>query len=157
MLLSSFEVPMIMNIKHLYLVFLLIFVQSNLIYSQSFGTIRGTIYEKENGEPTFGTNVKIKGTGIGASTDINGFFQITKVNPGTITLEVSNIEFKTIEFDVELKAGKIVTHNFYMEINDEMLDEFEINAEAEERRTDVKKTMIQRKEAFHTRTRFIIP
>ena len=39
-------------------------------------TVRGTVYEKETGEPSFGTNVKIKGTGTGASTDLNGFFQI---------------------------------------------------------------------------------
>ena len=51
-------------------------------------TIRGTIYEKENGEPTFGTNVKIKGSGIGASTDINGFYQINKLQPGKITNKV---------------------------------------------------------------------
>ena len=38
-----------------------------------YSTIRGTIYEKETGEPSFGTNVKIKGTGIGASTDLNGY------------------------------------------------------------------------------------
>ena len=35
-------------------------------------TVRGTVYEKETGEPSFGTNVKIKGTGTGSSTDLNG-------------------------------------------------------------------------------------
>ena len=39
-------------------------------------TVRGTVYEKETGEPSFGTNVKIKGTGIGSSTDLNGFFRL---------------------------------------------------------------------------------
>ena len=106
-------------------------------------TIRGTIYEKENGEPTFGTNVKIKGSGIGASTDINGFYQINKLSPGKVTLEVTNIEFKTIEFDVELTNGKIITHNFFMEINDEVLEEFEYSAEAEERKTEVKMSVIK--------------
>ena len=85
-------------------------------------TIRGTVYEKETGEPSFGTNVKIKGTGIGSSTDLNGFFQINRLSPGKITLEISNIEFKTIEKEIELEENKkIVTINFFMEENDEVL------------------------------------
>ena len=113
------------------------------IFSQKAGVIRGIIYEKENGEPSFGTNVKIKGTGTGASTDLNGFYQISKVTPGLITLEISNIEFKTIEFEVEVKPGRIVTKNFYMEENTEILNEFEISAEAKERKTDVKMSVIK--------------
>ena len=54
-------------------------------------TIRGTVYEKETGEPSFGTNVKIKGTGTGSSTDLNGFFQINRLSPGKVILEISNI------------------------------------------------------------------
>ena len=111
---------------------LLIFLTYNSIGQNA--TIRGTVYEKETGEPSFGTNVKVKGTGIGASTDINGFYQINKLDEGTIILEISNIEFKTIEYSVTLKNGKIITHNFYMEVNDKILDEFEYSAEAEERK-----------------------
>jgi hypothetical protein len=130
-----------MKLKISVLIFIGFFCLS--IFSQKAGVIRGTIYEKENGEPSFGTNVKIKGTGTGASTDINGFYQISKVSPGLITLEVSNIEFKTIEYEVEVKAGRIVTKNFYMEENTEILNEFEISAEAKERKTDVKMSVIK--------------
>jgi hypothetical protein len=104
--------------------------------------VRGTVYEKETGEPSFGTNVKIKGTGIGSSSDINGFYQINKLKEGKVILEISNIEFKSQELEVELKNGKIITKNFYMEINDEVLDEFEYSAEAEERKTEVKMSVI---------------
>ncbi len=129
--------------KNIFFTFLFLFSICAVSNAQKTGTIRGTIYEKENGEPTFGTNVKIKGTGIGASSDINGFFQISKVNPGSYTLEVSSVEFKKIEFDVVVKSGKIVTHNFYMEENTEILTEFEVNAEAQERKTDVKMSVIK--------------
>ena len=97
--------------KKLFSLVLLISLSMHL-YGQT-GTIRGTVYEKESGEPSFGTNVKIKGTGIGASTDINGFYQINKLKPGKITLEVSNIEFNTIEYTVEIVANKIKTQNKY--------------------------------------------
>ncbi len=111
-------------------------------FSQN-GIIRGTVYEAENGEPSIGTNVKIKGTGIGASTDINGFYQITKLEPGTYEFVISNIEFKTIEIEIEIAAGKIKTKNFYMEENNDVLDEFEISAEAAERKTQVKMSVIK--------------
>ena len=111
-------------------------------FSQN-GIIRGTVYEAENGEPSIGTNVKIKGTGIGASTDINGFYQITKLEPGTYEFVISNIEFKTIEIEIEITSGKIKTKNFYMEENNDVLDEFEISAEAAERKTQVKMSVIK--------------
>ena len=110
--------------------------------TSQYSTIRGTIYEKETGEPSFGTNVKIKGTGIGASTDLNGYYQINKLLEGEIILEVTNIEFKTIELAIVLKKGKITTKNFFLEINDEILNEFEYSAEAEDRKTEVKISVI---------------
>ena len=116
--------------------------QSKVHYINNL-TIRGTVYEKETGEPSFGTNVKIKGTGTGSSTDLNGFFQINRLSPGKIILEISNIEFKTIVEEIELKSNKkILTKNFFMEPNDEVLDEFEYSAEAEERKTEVKMSVI---------------
>tara|TARA_B100001287_G_scaffold252266_1_gene234107 strand:+ start:7602 stop:9926 length:2325 start_codon:yes stop_codon:yes gene_type:complete len=125
----------------LFFIIQLFFLFINSIHSQN-ATIRGTVYEKETGEPSFGTNVKIKGTGTGASSDINGFYQINKLKEGKVILEISNIEFKSQEFEIELKNGKIITQNFYMEINDEVLDEFEYSAEAEERKTEVKMSVI---------------
>ena len=43
-------------------VFTMLLLCSNLLSQSS--TLRGIVYEKETGEPSFGTNVKIKGTGI---------------------------------------------------------------------------------------------
>ena len=38
--------------------------------TSQYSTVRGTIYEKETGEPSFGTNVKIKGTGTVSYTHL---------------------------------------------------------------------------------------
>jgi len=64
-------------------------------YSQN-ATIRGFVYNKDNGEPVAFSNVYLKGTTIGASTDLNGFFSINKVTAGSYTLLVTNLEFDTI-------------------------------------------------------------
>jgi hypothetical protein len=132
-----------LNIKHQSLLLVLFLSLTSSIIKSQTSTLRGIIYEQETGEPSFGTNVKIKGTGIGASTDLNGFYQITKLKAGKLTIEISNIEFKTIEIELELRPGKILTKNFYMEVNDEILDEFEYSAEAEDRKTEVKMSVIK--------------
>ena len=95
-----------LNIKLPTLLFVLFLSLTSLNIKSQTSTLRGIIYEQETGEPSFGTNVKIKGTGIGASTDLNGFYQITKLKAGKLTIEISNIEFQTIEIDLELNQGK---------------------------------------------------
>lgn len=37
------------------------------------GTIRGFVYDTKTGEPIIFTNVILKGTTIGAATDVNGY------------------------------------------------------------------------------------
>ena len=71
------------------------------------GTIRGTIFDKSSGEPVIFTNVLVKELGTGASTDINGLYQIGPIKPGTYTLIVSNVEYETYETTVELVKGQI--------------------------------------------------
>ena len=65
------------------------------IYSQS-GAVKGFVYDKANGEPVPFCNVYFKGTTIGANTDLNGFFSITRIKPGNYTLLVTSLDFDTI-------------------------------------------------------------
>ena len=58
-----------------------------LAYSQT-GDIRGFIYDKNSGEPIMFCNVILQGTTIGASTDVNGMYNISKVLAGDYTLTV---------------------------------------------------------------------
>ncbi len=51
------------------------------IFAQS-GTIRGFVYDKASGEPVMFCNVSLKGTTMGAPTDVNGYFSIAKVPAG---------------------------------------------------------------------------
>lgn len=53
------------------------------------GTVRGFLYEQETGEPAIFTPVSLKGANdlrLGAETDVNGYFSISKVPPGHYTL-----------------------------------------------------------------------
>ena len=61
-----------------------IFISLNV--SAQKGNIRGFVYDKSSGEPIMFCNVFLKGTNIGASTDINGMYNIAKVDPKKYTL-----------------------------------------------------------------------
>ncbi|MCZ8216049.1 MAG: carboxypeptidase-like regulatory domain-containing protein, partial [Cyclobacteriaceae bacterium] len=74
------------------------------------GTISGTITDSKTTEAIIGANVVIQGTSVGAATDIEGNFTIKNVKPGTYTLSVSFITYKTHTIpDVVVEAGKIST------------------------------------------------
>ncbi|NUM72133.1 MAG: TonB-dependent receptor, partial [Ignavibacteriaceae bacterium] len=62
------------------------------------GTVQGTIQDAKTGELLPGVNVILKGTYYGAASDFNGKYSINNVSPGTYTLEVSFIGFKTMQF-----------------------------------------------------------
>ena len=79
-----------------------------------YGTIRGFVYETETGEPIIFTNVYIYKTTMGAATDINGYFAITKIPPGQYTLMVSYMGFDTLRFPVTIKANDLITKKLFM-------------------------------------------
>lgn len=82
-------------------------------YAQN-SEIRGFVYDKENGEPIIFSGVSLKGTSIGATTDVNGFYSISKLKPGSYRLVCRTIGFDTVEIQVDLKANERVTKNLYL-------------------------------------------
>ncbi len=64
----------------------------------------GTVTDASNGEPVIGATVKVKGSGTGTVTDLDGGYSI-EVKPGQ-TLEISYIGYTTHTMKVT-KAGKI--------------------------------------------------
>lgn len=97
-------------IRTFYTLCLLLLV--SISFAQS-GTVRGFVYNKENGEPVAFTNVYLKGTTNGSATDLNGYFSINKVAPGAYVLMITSLEFDTISESITVKAGEIVTKKYY--------------------------------------------
>lgn len=77
------------------------------VFAQT-GSITGVITDAKTNETIIGANVVIQGTSVGAATDIEGKFTINNVKPGTYSLSVSFITYKTHTVpDVVVEAGKI--------------------------------------------------
>ena len=125
-----------------FLLLLSISLFTTLAYSQT-GNIRGFVYDKNSSEPIMFCNVILKGTTIGASTDINGMYNISKVLVGDYTLMVTYIGYDTSTVNITLKKGKVITQNLEISESSVKLNEVRISAERSEMKTEVKAAAIK--------------
>lgn len=76
------------------------------------GTIKGTVKDAISGEPIIGASVRLAGTALGNTADLEGNFEVAKVAPGTYELIVSFLSYKTDTVsNVTVVAGEITTVN----------------------------------------------
>jgi outer membrane receptor protein involved in Fe transport len=68
----------------------------NFLFAGTTGKIAGRVLDKETGEPMPGVNVIVKGTTLGASTDVDGYYAILYVPPGVHTVVASMVGYATV-------------------------------------------------------------
>ncbi len=91
-----------------------LFILSFQLAAQN-GSISGVITDEKTKEAIIGANVVIQGTQVGAATDVEGKFNIPNIKPGTYSLAISFITYKShIIPDITVESGKIVTVNVGM-------------------------------------------
>ncbi|OYD15592.1 hypothetical protein CH333_05305 [candidate division WOR-3 bacterium JGI_Cruoil_03_44_89] len=78
-------------------------------------SIVGYVYDAVTGIGLPGVNLILEGTTQGASTDMDGAFNILHVQPGIYTLTASMIGYKEKSYKVETTEGKKVRVDFYLE------------------------------------------
>lgn len=108
------------------LLFSLFFI-SFLSFSQT-GTIRGIIKDAKSNEDLIGATIKIEGTPLGALTDINGFFSISKVTPGKYKLKISYVSYSDKILDVEVNNGLVTEVNALLIEEGSVLQEVKVTA-----------------------------
>lgn len=90
--------------------------------NQTTRVVKGTVVDKD-GEPLIGVSVIIQGSGIGATTDVNGNFRLQSPNANP-KLTVSYVGCKTKEVDVNGDAPL----NIVLEPSSENLEEIVVTA-----------------------------
>jgi hypothetical protein len=116
---------------------LFIFAIVSLFAQAQNGTVRGFVYEEETGEVVIFTNVFLKGTSIGASTDVNGYFSVTQIPEGQYTLVVTYLGYDTFSEEITVRAGDITTEKIFLKKSSVQMQTVEISAERQERQTNV--------------------
>ncbi|MDP2388106.1 MAG: TonB-dependent receptor [Bacteroidota bacterium] len=127
-----------MKLIRLIIIFSIYLISGSSLFAQSGANVRGFVYTKDDGEPVLFTNVYMKGTTIGASTDINGFFSITKIPAGTYTLTISFLGYDTLQEVVTVKAGDITNKKFYLTKGAVQLEEYTVSADQQTKIEDTK-------------------
>jgi hypothetical protein len=95
------------------------------------------VYNKKNGEPVIFTNVFLVGTSMGAQTDVNGFYSITKIPAGSYTISINAIGFDPLEQQIAVTAGQLLNKNLTISEKELRLKEFEITSEKENEQSRV--------------------
>ncbi|GAB4176980.1 MAG: TonB-dependent receptor [Calditrichia bacterium] len=85
-------------------------IMVNALFGQSAnGIIKGKVVDAMVQEPLIGANIVVIGTNLGASTDENGEFTITNLEPGSYQLEISYIGYISLnKTDIMVAANKPV-------------------------------------------------
>jgi len=127
------------------LVFLFVFCLSitQVSLKAQEATVRGFLYEEESGEPAIFANVVLKGTNFGASTDINGYFLISKIPPGDYTLMVTYLGFDTISELISLSKGALLNKKLFVKKGSFNLETVTVSAERTEARTETKMSVVK--------------
>ena len=90
----------------------LIFLQ--FIFAGTTGKISGKVVD-ENNQPLVGCNIVIKGTSLGAATDIKGEYFILNIPPGKYDLTASMIGYGTVTVEETLVMVDLTAKtNFFL-------------------------------------------
>ncbi|MFC5270096.1 TonB-dependent receptor [Adhaeribacter terreus] len=121
------------------LLFLLCLFSGPAAWAQT-AEVRGFLYNEKNGEPIIYSNVLLfSGSKLvqGAQTDVNGYFSITRIQPGSYMLVPRALGFDSLQMPVTLKAGEIKTQKLYLKAGDVILKEVQVSASKAEKKTTV--------------------
>jgi hypothetical protein len=77
-------------------ILLLILIIATHAVAQEGGKISGSVLDKATKKPLIGVNVVIKGTRLGASTDVDGFYYILNIVPGSYEVTASIMGYQTV-------------------------------------------------------------
>ncbi|MBA4745523.1 MAG: TonB-dependent receptor [Muricauda sp.] len=102
----------------------IVFLLLGFISICSFGqtaSVSGKV--TDNGEPIPLTNVVLKGTKIGAATDIDGLFELANVEPGDYVVLVTSLGYQSYQTKISLSANESKTINIQLEPSAQSLDE----------------------------------
>ncbi|CAM3340507.1 TonB-dependent receptor [Rhodothermus bifroesti] len=86
------------------------------LWAQTTGKITGRVTDAQTGEGLPGVNVLVVETQQGASTDLEGYYVILNVRPGTYTLRASMVGFATqVVQDVRVQINLTTEVNFTLQ------------------------------------------
>jgi outer membrane receptor protein involved in Fe transport len=72
------------------------FLLTSVLSAGNTGKIAGLIRDKQTREPLVGANIIVKGTTLGTVTDLDGKYFILRVNPGTVSVQITMMGYRSV-------------------------------------------------------------
>ena len=116
------------------LITLLMLGATSLFAQQESGQIHGIITDAASGEVLIGANIILKGTSLGAASDVYGAYRIVGISPGSYTLVVRFIGYKGKEMPFEVTPGANAVQNFALSVEAVEGQEVIVTAQAQGQR-----------------------
>jgi hypothetical protein len=86
------------------------------LWSGTTGKVAGRVTDGSTGQPYYGANVILTGTSLGSGTDANGDFTVLQVPPGTYSVQVRAMGYKTVMItDVTVRIDQTSSVDFKLE------------------------------------------
>ena len=95
--------------------FLMILGMSTFLMAQE-GSVSGRVTDAQTGDPLVGANVHGVGTNLGAATDINGEYSISRVPAGAQRLNANYIGFASSSANVDIPVDGSTTSDFGLSV-----------------------------------------
>lgn len=101
-----------MKQKLLFTIFTVLFSFS-ILFAGTTGKISGTVLDAETGERLPGVNIVIQGTNLGSASDMNGYYVILNVPPGSYNVQADMMGYTSYQFkEVRVKIDLTTSINF---------------------------------------------
>lgn len=105
-----------MDCRKVFVILFVLFLTVTQLLAGTTGKIAGRVVDAATGEPLPGVNVSVQGTTLGAATDLDGYYTILRVPPGTYSVVASMIGYKeVVQTNVVVSVDLTTTVNFQME------------------------------------------
>lgn len=126
-----------------YFLTVLFAVVINVNISAQQGSIRGHVYDQNNGEPVAFANLILDGTDYGTNTDVEGFFTLTGVDVGEYNLKASYIGYE--EVTIPVKVGRSNINYYKINLNESGVSTGVVNisADRQQAKTEVHISKLQ--------------
>ena len=112
-------------------IFAIIILMAPSAFAQNNGRLKGKVVDAQTGESLPSANVFIDQTTMGAATDLDGYYSINAIPPGTYTVVVSMIGYARVQVTgVKITDKEIAEINFSMKPEVIVGEEVVVEAEA---------------------------
>lgn len=123
-----------------------IFLAFTLLLSQQIsaqnGVVKGRVFDEANNEGIPFANVIILGTTVGSTSDLDGNFIITGIEPGFIRLQVSYVGYETtVSRDISVSNAKTAYIDLPLKVSSTKLGEVVIKVDPFQKREEVPLSM----------------